>query len=109
MYTETMNELQTTTKGYAQQLSKNEVKIISLGTNYRPHHGLTNINKPNRIRVVFIEAAAYSETSMNQNLLKGLDFLSSLIGVLMKFQEGQFAILRGIEAMFLKEDFERRY
>ena len=107
MYTETMNDY--IKKGYAQQLSESEVKKTSPKTNYVPHHGVTNINKPNKVRVVFDAAAKYSETSLNQNLLKGPDLLSSLIGILMRFREGQFAIMGDIEAMFhqvqvIKED-----
>ena len=107
MYTETMNEY--IAKGYTRQLSESEVKSTSPKTNYLPYHWMTNINKPNRLGVVFDAAATYSGTSFNQNLLKGPDFLSSLIGVLMRFREGQFGIMGDIEAMFhqvkvLKED-----
>ena len=74
-----------------------------------PHHRVANINIPNRLRVVFDAAATYSGTSLNQNLFKGPDFLSSLIVVLMRFREGHFAIMGDIKAMFhqvkvLKED-----
>ena len=91
MYTETMNDY--IAKGYVRQLSKGEVKSTLLKTDYLPHHRVTNINKPNRLRVVFDAAATYSGTSLNQNLLKGLDFLSNLIGVLISFPGGQFAIM----------------
>ena len=64
------------------------------------HHGVSNINKQTRFRVVFDAAATYSGTSLNQNLLKGPDFLNNLIGVLTRFREGQFAIMGDIEAMF---------
>ena len=107
MYTETMNDY--IARGYVWQLSKSEVKSTSPKTNYLPHHGVTNINKPNGLRVVFDAAATYSGISLNQNLLKGPDFLNSLVGVLMRFWEGQFAIMGDINAMFhqvkvLKED-----
>ena len=83
MYTETMSDY--IAKGYARQLSKSEVKSTLLKTNYLPHHRVTNINKLNRLRVVFDAAATYSGTSLNQNLLKGPDFLISLILALMRF------------------------
>ena len=63
MYTETMND--EIAKGYALQLSKREVKSSSPMTNYLPHHGVTNINKLNRPRVLFDAAATYSGTSLN--------------------------------------------
>ena len=49
---------------------------------------------------MFDAAATYSGTSLSQCLLKGPDFLSSLIDVLMRFGESQLAIMRDIEAMF---------
>ena len=107
MYTETMNDY--IAECYARQLSKCEVKSTSPKTNYLPHHGVASINKLNRLRVVFDAAATNSGTSLNQNLLKEPDFLSNLIGELMRFREGQFAIMGDIESMFhqvnvLKED-----
>ena len=83
-YTETMTDY--IARGYARQLSKNEVKSTSLKTNYLPHHVVTNINKPNRLRIVFDAATTYSGTSLNQSLLEGPDFLSSLIDLLMRFR-----------------------
>ena len=96
-------------KDYARQLSESEVKSTSVNTNYLQNHGWTNINKPNGQRVVFNAAVIYLGTSLNQSLIKGSDLLNSLIGVLMTFEEGQFAITGDIEAMFhqvkvLKED-----
>ena len=58
MYNETMNDY--IAKGYARQLSKSEVKSSSPKTNYLPHHGFANINKPDRFRVVLDAAATYS-------------------------------------------------
>ena len=60
---------------------------------------------------MFDAVATYSGTSLNQNLLKGPDFLSSLIDVFMRFWESQFSIMGDIEAMFhqvkvLKEETE---
>lgn len=45
---------------------------------YIPHHAVINPNKPNKIRVVF---------DAPWDLLKGLDLLTSLIGVLLRFRE----------------------
>ena len=99
----------TIAKDYALQLSESEVKSASTKTNYLQNHGLTNINKPNRQRVIFNVAATYLGKFLNHSLIKGFDLLSSLIDVLMRFQEGQFAITGDIEAMIhqvkvLKED-----
>ena len=95
-------------KGYAQKLNDKEANIISPRTNYIPHHSLTNINKPNKLHIVFDAATKFSNTSLNQHLLKGPDLLNSLIGIFLRFR-GQYAILGDMEAMYhqakvLKED-----
>ena len=38
--------------------------------NYIPHHGVKNVNKPGKIRVVFDAGAKCINTSLNENLLK---------------------------------------
>ena len=107
MYTETMKEY--IKKGYARKLSDKKANTVSPRTNYIPHHSVTNINKPNKLRIVFDAAAKFSNTSLNQHLLKGPDLLNSLVGILLRFREGQYAIIGDIEAMYhqvkvLKED-----
>ena len=107
MYTETMKEY--IKKGCARKLSDKEANTISPRTNYIPHHSVTNINKLNKLRIVFDPAAKFSNTSLNQHLLKGPDLLSSLVGILLRFREGQYAVIGDIKAMYhqvkvLKED-----
>ena len=107
MYTETMTD--NIKKGYPRKLSYKEANTISPRTNYITHHCVTNINKPNKLRIVFDAAAKFSNTSLNQHLLKGPDLLNSLVGILLRFREGQYAIIGDIEAMYhqvkvLKED-----
>ena len=69
-------------KGYVKKLSENELPITSPITNYVPHHGVLNVNKPNKVRVVFDAAAIYHETCLNNNLLPELDLLHNLVSVL---------------------------
>ena len=87
-------------KGYATKLSENELPITSPITNYVPHHGVLNVNKPNKVRVVFDAAAIYHGTSLNNNLLPGLDLLKNLVSVLCRFRQGEYAVISDIEAMF---------
>ena len=86
-------------KGYARKLSDKEANTISPRTNYVPHHSVTKINKLNKLRIAFDAAAKFSNTSLNQHLLKGPNILNSLIGILLRFREDQYAIIGDIEAM----------
>ena len=83
--------------GHTRQLTKEEAKCNSAITNYIPHHGVLNINKPGRVRVVFDASAKFHNTSLNDNLLPGVDFLNNLISVLLRFKEGRFAVIADIE------------
>ena len=60
---------------------------------------MTNINKPNKVCIVFDAAAKFSNTSLNQHLVKGPHLLNSRIGILLRFREDQYAII-DIKAMY---------
>ena len=70
-----------TTKDY---IKKGHVSKLP-HTNYIPHHGVKNANKPRKVRVVFDAGAKFQSTSLNKNLFKGPDLLNTLIGVLIRF------------------------
>ena len=40
-------------KGHASKLSLEELKQTPPHTNYIPHHGVKNVNKPGKVREVF--------------------------------------------------------
>lgn len=63
MYIETMIDY--IAKDYVWKLSQSKVNITSLKTNYLPHHRVININKPNRVQLVFDTVATHSGTSLN--------------------------------------------
>ena len=86
--------------GHARKLSLREAKACSEITNYIPHHGVLNINKPGKVRVVFDASAKFQNTSLNDNLLPGIDLLNNLISVLLRFREGRYAVIADIEKMF---------
>ena len=48
--------------------------------NYLTHHGVVNINKLGKVRVVFDAGATYNSKSLNKSLLEGLDLLNNLVG-----------------------------
>ena len=72
-------------KGHPVILSPDEAKDRSPVTNYVPHHGVTNVNKPGKVRVVFDAAAQFDKISLNEKLLKGPDYLNMLIGIFLRF------------------------
>ena len=72
-------------KGHAVILSPEEAKDRSSVTNYVPHHGVTNVNKPGKVRIVFHAAAQFDKTCLNEKLLRGPDYLNKLIEILLRF------------------------
>ena len=86
--------------GHARKLSPKEAKACSEITNYILHHGVLNIDKPGKVRVVFDASAKFRNTSLNDNLLRHIDLLSNLISVLLRFREGRYAVIADIEKMF---------
>ena len=87
-------------KGHATNLTPDTAKSTSKITNYIPHHAEFNINKANKLRVVFDAAEKYCRTLLNENLLKDLELLSSLIGIILRFRINEFAVMGDIEQMF---------
>ena len=59
-----------------------------------------NLSKPNKVRIVFDSAAKSIGTSLNENLLTGPDWLSSIVGVLMRFRRYKTAFAGDIKVMF---------
>ena len=83
--------------GHAAKLANDH----SLNTsNYVPHYGVLNIDKPGRVRLVFNASAKYNDTYLNQNLLPGPDLLSKLVSALIKFHQGKYAVMADVEKMF---------
>ena len=88
------------TQGHASKLPEPQYETQSSLVNYVPHHGVTSINKPGKVRVVFDGAAKFNETCLNENLLKGPDLLNNLFSVLLKFRSGRYALTSDIKQMF---------
>ena len=66
--------------GHARKLRPKEAKACSEFTNYTPHQGVLNINKPGKVRVVFDASAKFRSTSLNNNLLPGIDLQLRKLG-----------------------------
>ena len=49
---------------------------------------------------MFDTAAEFQNTSLNKNLLKVLDYLNSLVGILLRFRRDKFAVMADVEQMY---------
>ena len=67
---------------------------------YLPHHPVLNVNKPNKVRVVFDAAAKFDGISLNDRLYHGPELTNNLVGVLICFREEETAFTADVEAMF---------
>jgi hypothetical protein len=85
-------------KGYAERV--HETTITSGVTWYIPHHNVVNVNKPDKLRIVFDCAAKFHGVSLNLEVLQGPDLTNKLLGVLLRFREGKVAIMGDVEAMY---------
>ncbi|XP_066933420.1 uncharacterized protein [Clytia hemisphaerica] len=89
-------------------LSENEEALCRTATTwYIPHHGVTSVNKPGKVRMVFDAAAQSHGESLNSNLYSGPDLLNSLLGVLLRFRRHRVAVVADIEAMFCQVRFKK--
>ncbi len=99
-YTDFMNDM--VMKGYAEQVPAEELSHEDGKLWYIPHHGVYHPQKA-KIHVVFDCAATFQSTSLNVQLLQGLDLTSSLIGVLSRFRKEPVVMIADIESMFHQE------
>ena len=95
-YTETVNDY--IAKGCAKEVNNMDANLKRVW--YLPHHPVINVNKPEKLRVVFDCAAKYEGISLNSQILQGPDLINSLVGVVIRFRQEQVALAADIEAMF---------
>ena len=87
-------------KGYATKLTPEEVSNIKPFINYVPHHAVSNINKPNKIRVLLDAAPEYQNSLLNKHFLKEPDLLNKLIAILLRFWNEEHCVMADIWQMF---------
>ncbi|XP_057366956.1 uncharacterized protein LOC130687815 [Daphnia carinata] len=86
---------------HARKLSQAETDDSPIGrTWYNAHHPVFNPNKPGKCRVVFDLRAKSQGVCLTDYLLKGPDFLTSLIGVLLRFRQFAVPVVADVEKMF---------
>ena len=80
-------------KGYAREVQQAYLTESNDPIWYLPHHPVTNVHKPEKVRVVFDCAAKYHGLSLNDTLMKGPTFMNNLIGVLIRFRKNRIALV----------------
>ena len=87
-------------KGHARKVPLEEMKGKVNGVWYLPHHPVFNVQKPDKLRVVFDCSFRYKGTSLNDQLLSGPDLTNTLLGVLMRFRQERVALMADVKQMF---------
>ena len=90
-------------KGFAEKVSvshedQNDKEAAEKKVWYILHHGVTNINKPGKLRVVFDCSAEYGGILLNEAEHQGPDLTNKLVGVLLRFREKRFGIMSDVKA-----------
>jgi len=93
-YTEAVNRY--LSEGHARLVFDKDTEAVW----FLPHHPVTHLFKPGKVRVIFDCAAKFRGTSLNEMLLSGPDLLQNLIGVLLRFRLVKFAFTSDIQVMF---------
>ena len=87
-------------RGYARRLSEREASKRSKVAWYLPYYPVLNVNKPNKVRVVFDAATQFDGIFLNDRLYHGPNPTNNLVGVLIPFREEETAFTADKEAMF---------
>lgn len=87
------------TKGYARKLPREEM-ALSKRTWYLPHFAVYNVNKPGKLRLVMDAKAKSHGVSLNDLLLKGPDFVPSLVSILWRARLKKIGFMADIAEMF---------
>ncbi|XP_055622535.1 uncharacterized protein LOC129766105 [Toxorhynchites rutilus septentrionalis] len=88
-------------KGYCHKASNDELKNTDPSKVwYLPLNVVLNPKKPSKVRLVWDAAAVVDGMSLNTNLLKGPDLLTSLPAVISKFRERRIAVGGDIKEMY---------
>ena len=81
------------------EVSPPELETAECKKWFLPHHGVYHKQKKS-IRVVFDCSSKYKGISLNDKLLQGSDLTNNLVGVLLRFRNGEIAFTCDIQKMF---------
>ena len=96
-------------RNHAHKLTSEEIAAGEPGrVNYCPHHAAFHPRKPDKPRVVFDASAKCGGRSLNDELLRGPDFISNLPGALLRFRLFAVAVVADIEKMFNQVQVRQR-
>ena len=88
-------------RNVCRKLSKEEIAKYNGPIFYIPHHEVYNkSSKSTLVRIVFNSSANSRGHDLNDYLLKGPGLLNNLLGVLLRFREGHFAMIGDVKKMF---------
>lgn len=76
---------------------------------YLPHFGVKNVNKPDKVRLVFDAASQSNKVSFNDLLRTGPDLLKSLLSVIMRLHQKLIAVKGDVRDMFLMVKIREEY
>ena len=86
-------------KGYMERVPEDELKKPHGKVWYVTHHAVYHKEKKT-IRVVFDCSMKFQGVSLNDKLLQGPDLTNSLLGVLLRFRQGNITLIGDLEKMF---------
>ena len=88
-------------RNFCRLMTTDEAKRRTNKTNYLCYFPIKKMtSNTTKVRVVFDGAAEYEGTSINKNLLKGPNYLVSLVGVLLRFRQKPVPLCADIEKMY---------
>ena len=86
-------------KGYMERVPENELRRPNGKVWYITHHAVFHKEKKS-IRVVFDCSLKSHGVSLNDKLLQGPDLTNNLLGVLLRFRQGNITLIGDLEKMF---------
>ena len=99
VYQEQMEDM--LNRGVASKLNHSELKEYQGPVQYISHHEVINSKSSSTpVRIVFNSSAKFNGLSLNDYWVKGPDLMNNMLGIILRFREGQFALAGDIKKMY---------